>query len=1353
MHCPALLLVQTLIVAVFAVGSGAAYAEDAAWVRVHHPADSVPARGLPASAVLSDYGSFQWGRLARSEIAELQAAGLTISVLENPFELQLGGERFDPLDPALQSERFQAYPADPRGDFHLVQFHGPIRSEWLHAARASGLELVQYIHPFTYVVWADESSVTATRRHQAVRWVGEFVPEFRVLPEQRGFGSGHEPTNVLISRHVDLRTLGSELRALGAEILNVTPYLGHFHLLELSAPGDRYMDLGRMTGVYTIQQATPMQSRGEMSNQAIINPNFTSNQNTVPGYASWLADTGYDGDGVIVSIIDGGIRSSHQDFVGQMAPCVSQGSLTSCTTANDNHGTHVAGAVAGSGASGATDAGGFLRGQGVAPGARLVQQRYASSGLAYGFGSTCDDPDGPYCTTPSGMLVLFKEAQLSGALLANNSWGSGGTKIGYDLPSQQVDVVTRDANPDLPGAQPVLPVWSIQNGGGTLAGACNNNTLGAPDEAKNLFAVGSTQLLPGSSVPDPSNFFDVSWNSAHGPACDGRVGVHIVAPGCATDSTTSGSDGSHGLLCGTSMASPVVSGALAIFIERYRDLYAVDPSPALMKAAMMGVAVNMHGNLGANGQAITDTPSGIQGYGRVDLDAAVNPPYEVMYFDQETVFTEIGQSWDLSLVADDPDAPVRLMLVWTDAPGSGLGGSTPAWVNLLDLVVEADTGTYLGNQLGADGFAQTGGVPDDRNNMEAVFLRPDQHNGNAFDVTVHASNVVADALQPHAPGSPSQDFALVCYNCVRGERTFTLDLEPAELGVCLPDSGSTNQTAGVSVGAQADYTGSVALSTPGGPFGTSSSIDPAAVMVPGSATWTLTISDSAEPGSYQLELIGTDADESKSADLDLLLDASLADGPVLTAPADQATEVSLTPEFAWSPQSGATAYRIQIGIDAGFGAPIHDEIVAGTSFVPSEELATGTEYFWRVSGRNLCGPSDWSETFRLVTRVQPVAEVSSESFSLELPQNGSGELELVISNVGTGHLIWSANTDQIAAGPLSNRFGGAFDPANWELVNAPSEVGGSVSIEGTSAVEVLVTGGDDDVGGDTDFQIEIPVDGTIHFDWGYQATDISDFDRGGFVVNGAFTVLALNDSQVPFFSESRSVEVSTGDLFALRVNTSDGQFGAGQLGVTNFVFERNVCGDDATTVGWLSAAPDSGSIAADGSQSVTIAVDAAGLGEGAYEGYVCITTNDPDAATVPIEIALVVTEELLDPPRIQVQPMELSASVVEGEATDLAFEMANTGGADLLWQLDESDARCTLPAWLEVVPGQGALSGDQTASVMVTIDAADLESGVYTAPLCLSSNDPDNERIELLIGVVVMDRSTLPDPIFQDRFR
>ena len=1318
-------------------------AGDSVWVRVHHAADTPALQGFAAVDSLRDYGSFQWGQVSRSELQAMQAAGLSVSASDNPFLLDLGGETFDPLDQASMSARFQPYQADPRGDFHLIQFQGPVRAEWLEQARASGMELVQYIHPFSYVVWADGISLSAARSMPEIRWAGDFLPEFRVIPEQRGFGPANEPTNILVSRHVNLRSLQSEMRSLGASILNVTPYLGHFQILEVSAPGNRYMDLGRMAGVYTIQQAIPMMSRGEMSNQAITNSNFTSNQNTVPGYADWLAATGYDGDGVIVSIIDGGIRTSHQDIVGQMSPCVSQGSPTSCTTGNDSHGTHVAGAVAGSGASGTTDAGGFLRGQGVAPGARLVQQRYASSGLAYNFGSTCTSPTGPYCTTPSGMLVLFREAQLSGALLANNSWGSSGIKIGYDIASQQVDVVTRDANPDLPGAQPVLPVWSVMNGGGTVSGACNNNSLGAPDEAKNLFAVGSSQLIPGSFpggtvVPNPSNFFNVSGNSAHGPACDGRVGVHIVAPGCATDAPTAGSDSAYSAgFCGTSMASPVVSGALAVFIERYRDLFAADPSPAMMKAAMMGVAINMHGNQGANGQTITQTPSGIQGYGRVDLDAAVNPPYEVMYFDQETVFTSVGQDWTMRLVADDPTEPVRVMLVWTDAHGSGLAGSTPAWVNLLDLVVDADTGSYLGNQIGSDGFSQTGGTPDPRNNMEAVFLRPNQHNGAVFDVTVNAANIVADALNPHSPGSPQQDFALVCYNCLFGEDTFTLSLSETALGVCLPDSGSDDQLINVSVGALADYVGTVELSTAGVPAGVSSSIDPSSVAAPGSASWTLGISDSAAAGSYLLELIGDDGDESKSAELALLLDAFLADGPGLTSPANAATDVSLTPGFAWNAQGGAADYRFQLASDSSFDTILIDEVLDETSFVPASELDTGTEYFWRVSGNNLCGQGDWSPTFSFTTRLEPVAEFSAEEFSLEVPQNGGGSVELLISNTGTGNLVWSAATDQIDASAAGSRFSGYFDPSNWDLVNTPSGVGGSVAVAMGPPVEVVVTGGAGNGGGDTDLQIEIPADGTIHFDWGYQSTDTDEWDRGGFVVNGAFTVLAFNNTQVPFFNESRSVEVSEGDLFAFRVNTTDGLFGAGNLGITNFVFEIGVCGDELSPVDWLSISPTSGSVPADDSEAVTISVNTAGLAEGEYEGYICITTNAANAGMTPIQVNLTVTEQVLDPPQIEVEPTTLSLILDEGEQDALSFEIGNAGEADLVWQLDQSEAQCELPAWLGVDPAGGSVAGGDDQTVTVSFDADAVDPGSYQATICLVSNDPDSPLVEVEVSLQV----------------
>ena len=100
------------------------------------------------------------------------------------------------------------------------------------------------------------------------------------------------------------------------------------------------------------------------------------------------------------------------------------------------------------------------------------------------------------------------------------------------------------------------------------------------------------------------------------------------------------------------------------------------------------------------------------------------------------------------------------MLVWTDAPGHGLGGSTPAWNNDLDLVVEA-RGTYLGNNFDINGWSVTGGAADFHNNTEGVFLGPIPP-GN-LTVRVVASNINSDGL-PNSGDSTDQDFALVAYN-------------------------------------------------------------------------------------------------------------------------------------------------------------------------------------------------------------------------------------------------------------------------------------------------------------------------------------------------------------------------------------------------------------------------------------------------------------------------------------------------------------------------------------------------------------------------------------------------------------
>src|SRR5690606_208300 len=133
--------------------------------------------------------------------------------------------------------------------------------------------------------------------------------------------------------------------------------------------------------------------------------------------------------------------------------------------------------------------------------------------------------------------TIFRESALSNAVITNNSWGPTGSPQGYDIPTQQIDIIARDALPEAAGQQPIIPIWSIMNGNGDSNGACAPASVGSPDEAKNLFAVGSTALQGGGGAQQ-SGIFNVSSNSAHGNACDGRRIPHIVAPGCSTDSAT-----------------------------------------------------------------------------------------------------------------------------------------------------------------------------------------------------------------------------------------------------------------------------------------------------------------------------------------------------------------------------------------------------------------------------------------------------------------------------------------------------------------------------------------------------------------------------------------------------------------------------------------------------------------------------------------------------------------------------------------------------------------------------------------------------------------------------------------------
>jgi hypothetical protein len=100
------------------------------------------------------------------------------------------------------------------------------------------------------------------------------------------------------------------------------------------------------------------------------------------------------------------------------------------------------------------------------------------------------------------------------------------------------------------------------------------------------------------------------------------------------------------------------------------------------------------------------------------------------------------------------------MLVWTDAPGHGLGTSIPAWVNDLNLSVKVNGQSYYGNQFGLDGFSVPGGSPDYMNNTEGIFLNELPPSKVTFTVT--AANITGDGV-PNVGDSTDQDFALVIY--------------------------------------------------------------------------------------------------------------------------------------------------------------------------------------------------------------------------------------------------------------------------------------------------------------------------------------------------------------------------------------------------------------------------------------------------------------------------------------------------------------------------------------------------------------------------------------------------------------
>ena len=599
-------------------------------------------------------------------------------------------------------------------------------------------DVAMFWPPAGYVVWLDDAGISRVIAGGAV--VRRLSLDEKVVgPPRRG------ATLIATVREVDVESARRALGSLGVTVLGQYP--SPDGLVNVIVNGPVRAIAGISAVLFVAQAPHRLAPLDEMSNRVLTADG--SRGAVTPGYGEWLHAAGVDGRGVRVAIVDSGI-DAHPDLADRI---VGKDDMSMLPTGEPidllGHGTHVAGIVAGDAAPvpglgrAARDTEGFLYGLGVAPGAELVDVSAVSLTADT---LDCDVRGG--WSPAEGWQRLTQGALRFGASLWNASWKTcEGPGVGYVDSSRAMDALVRDGDPMKEGEQPFTMVFAAGNAGPRGA------TIEAPSEAKNTIVVGAT-INPRSFVGDRSTVADFS---SRGPARDGRIFPTVVAPGefIVSARSTVGVQcnvplpdgyGRYTQCSGTSMAAPHATGAVALLTQWWRQRTGSEPSPALAKALLVNTATDI---------GEPDVPNPSEGWGRVNVAELLTANRELIHHDQRRVLDDVGDVHDVRVDVADPSAPVKMSLVWTDAPGAV--GASKALVNDLDLEVTAPDGTvYRGNNFHS-GASTAGGAPDRLNNVENVFLPA---GAGTYRVRVSATALPGDGV-PGSADATDQDFALV----------------------------------------------------------------------------------------------------------------------------------------------------------------------------------------------------------------------------------------------------------------------------------------------------------------------------------------------------------------------------------------------------------------------------------------------------------------------------------------------------------------------------------------------------------------------------------------------------------------
>ncbi|KOX25650.1 MULTISPECIES: S8 family peptidase [unclassified Streptomyces] len=284
-------------------------------------------------------------------------------------------------------------------------------------------------------------------------------------------------------------------------------------------------------------------------------------------------ESGYDGTGVRIAVLDTGVDKTHDDLRTRV---VGEKNFSASPDAVDRvgHGTHVASIAAGTGAK----SGGRFKG--VAPGAEVISGKVLDD---EGYG---DD---------SAIIAGMEWAAAEGADVVNLSLG-GPDSPGVDPLEETVDRLSAEK-----GILFAVAAGNEGESGGSTVGSPGSAdaalTVGAVDGDDRLAPFSSTGPRVGDGAVKPdvtAPGVAVTAAAAPGSVLDTRPGTPHPAPGYLE-------------LDGTSMATPHVAGAAAILKQRHPGWKSAELKGALTASAEGG-----------------DLTAFQQGAGRIRVDRALD---------------------------------------------------------------------------------------------------------------------------------------------------------------------------------------------------------------------------------------------------------------------------------------------------------------------------------------------------------------------------------------------------------------------------------------------------------------------------------------------------------------------------------------------------------------------------------------------------------------------------------------------------------------------------------------------------------------------------------------------------------